>query len=51
MFGGTFRSTRTGVAGGPSGMTCEHHRLLLDEVRSMHLLFRLGENLGGSHVC
>ena len=31
-------------------MTCEHLRPLLDEVRSMHLLFRLGENLSRAHV-
>ena len=28
----------------------EHLRSLLDEVRSMHLLFRLGENLSRAHV-
>ena len=31
-------------------MTCEHLRPLLDEVRSMHLLFRLSENLARAHV-
>ena len=31
-------------------MTCEHLRPLLDEVQSLHLLFRLGENLSRFHV-
>ena len=49
-FGRNFRSARRGVAGEPSGMTCEHLRPLLDEVRSMHILFRFGENLARAHV-
>ena len=33
VFCRNLRSARGGVAGGPSGMTCEHLRPLLDEVR------------------
>ena len=50
IFGRNLRSARRGVTGGPSGMTCEHLRPLLNKVRSMHLLYRLGENLARAHV-
>ena len=50
LFGRNLRSARRGVAGGPSGMTCEHLRPLLDERRAMQLLFKLGENLARAHV-
>ena len=52
LFGRLWKAVRWRQGLGlPSGMTSEHHRPLLDEVRSVHLLFQLGENLGGSHVC
>ena len=50
QFGRNLRSARRGVAGGPSGMTCEHLRPLLDEGKAMQLLFKLGENLARAHV-
>ena len=50
LFGRNLRSARRGVPGGPSGMTCEHLRPLLDERRAMQLLFKLGENLARGHV-
>ena len=49
-FGSDLRSARRGVAGGPSEMTTEHVRPLLDEHRGTHLLFRLGENLAKAQV-
>ena len=50
QFGRNLRSARRGVAGGPSGMTCEHLRPLLDEGKAMQLLFKVGENLARAHV-
>ena len=35
LFARNLRSSRRGAAGGPSGMTTEHLRLLLDDVRGM----------------
>ena len=45
IFGKNLRSSKRGVAGGPSGMTTEHVRPLLDDAHSTHLFFRMGENL------
>ena len=39
------RKARRGVAAGPSGMTSEHTRVLLDNPRDSHLFFLLGEQL------
>ena len=50
MFGKNLRSSKRGVAGGQSGMTTEHLRLLLDDVRATHMFFRLGENLARAQV-
>ena len=50
MFCRNLHSARQGVVGGPSGMTCEHLRPLLDEVRAMQQLFKLGENLARAQV-
>ena len=50
MFGKKLRSSKRGVAGGPSGMTTEHLRPLLDDAHSTHLFFRMGENLARAHV-
>ena len=49
-FGKNLRSSKRGVAGGPSGMTTEHLRPLLDDVRATHMFFRLGENLARAQV-
>ena len=37
------RTSRRGAAAGPSGMTSDHLRPLLDHVRDSHLLFLLGD--------
>ena len=50
LFGRNLRSSRRGVVGGPSAMTSERLRPLLDEQRGTHLLFRLGENLAKAQV-
>ena len=39
------RTSRRGAAAGPSGMTTEHLRLVLDTVQDAQLLFKLGEKL------
>ena len=39
------QKARRGVAAGPSGMTSEHTRVLLDNPRDSHLFFLLGEQL------
>ena len=44
-FCSNLRSARRGAAGGPSGMTTEHLRPLLDDVRGMRLLSCLASNL------
>ena len=46
----TLRSSRKGAAGGPSGMTNEHLRPLLDSVNDSHLLFLAGEQLARANV-
>ena len=49
-FGANLRSARRGTAGGPSGMTNEHLRPLLDSERDMHLFFRVGELLARGDI-
>ena len=44
------RSVRRGVAGGPSGMTADHDRPLLESARDTHLLFSVAELLAKGHV-
>ena len=44
-FASNVRSARRGAAAGPSGMTVEHIRLVLDNVRDAHLLFSMAEQL------
>ena len=39
VFSKNLRSARRGAAAGPSGMTTDHSRPLLDNVRDLHLLF------------
>ena len=39
------RTSRRGAAAGPSGMTSDHLRPLLDHVRDSHLLFLLADQL------
>ena len=45
-----FRSLRRGAAGGPSGMTTEHLRPLLSDIRGMRLLSALGSRLAIADV-
>ena len=39
------RSSRKGAAAGPSGVTMEHMRHLLDDVKALHPFFLMGEQL------
>ena len=48
QFGRNLRSARRGVAGEPSGVTCEHLRPLLDEGKAMPASFQVGRELGKS---
>ena len=50
LFGKNLRSSKRGVAEGPSGMTSDHLRPLLSDLPGMKLLFQLGENLSRGHV-
>ena len=50
LFGKTFRSSKKGSVGGPSSMTNEHLRLLLDSVRDTHFLFLVAEQLALAQV-
>ena len=43
-FGRNVRSAKRGAAGGPSGMTCDHLRPLLDSPRDLHTLFMVAES-------
>ena len=45
LFSKNLRSARRGAAIGPSGMTTDHLRPLLDNVRDLHLLFSVREQL------
>ena len=42
-FNRNVRSARKGAAGGPSGMTCDHLRPLLDSPRDLHALFLIAD--------
>ena len=44
------RSSRRGAASGPSGLTNEHLRPLLENVGAMHLFFRLGDQFARAAV-
>ena len=50
LFGKNLRSSKRGAAGGPSGMTSDHLRPLLSDLRDMKLLFQLGERTSPEHV-
>ena len=50
LFWKTFRSTKRGSAAGPSGMTNEHIRILLDNHSDAHLMFLAGEQLAQARV-
>ena len=45
IFSRNLRSSRRGAAAGPYGMTMEHLRPLLDDVRALHSFFLMGEQL------
>ena len=45
LFSKNLRSARRGAAAGSSGMTTDHSRPLLDNVRDLHLLFSIREQL------
>ena len=45
-----FGANLLGTAGGPSGMTNEHVRPLLDSERDIHLFFRVGELLARGDI-
>ena len=49
-FNKNLRSSRRGAAGGPSGMTTEHLRPLLDERRALHLFFLVARKLARADV-
>ena len=49
-FSKNLRSFRRGAAAGPSGMTAEHLRPLLNATRILHLLFRASESLAAAQV-
>ena len=49
-FNKNLRSSRRGAAGGPSGMTMEHLRPLLDEPRALHLFFLVAQKLARADV-
>ena len=49
-FNQNLRSSRRGAAAGPSGMTMEHLRPLLDDARSLHSFFLVAEQLARAQV-
>ena len=49
-FGQNLRSSRRRAASGPSGLTNEHLRPLLENVGALHLFFRLGDQLARATV-
>ena len=49
-FASNVRSARRGAAPGPSGMSAEHMRLVLDNVRDTNLLFLMAEQLARGRV-
>ena len=44
------RSAKRGAAGGPSGMTVEHLRPILNSVRDQQLFFKLAENVARANL-
>ena len=48
-FATNLRKSRRGAAAGPSGMTTDHLRPVLDNPRDSHLFFQLGEQLAQGH--
>ena len=49
-FAQVLRSSRKGAAAGPSGMTADHLRPVLENRRDTHLLFTLGEKLARAEI-
>ena len=49
-FAQVLRSSRKGAAAGPSGMTADHLRPVLENPRDTHLLFMLGEKLARAEI-
>ena len=49
-FASNLRSARRGAAPGPSGMSAEHMRLVLDNVRDTNFLFLMAEQLARGRV-
>ena len=49
-FNRNLRSSRRGAAAGPSGMTMEHLRPLLDDARSLHSFFLVAEQFARAQV-
>ena len=49
-FAQVLRSSRKGAAAGPSGMTPDHLRPVLENPRDTHLLFTLGEKLARAEI-
>ena len=49
-FAQVLRSSRKGAAAGPSGMTVDHLRPVLENPRDTHLLFTLGEKLARAEI-
>ena len=49
-FARNLRTAKKGAAGGPSGMTTEHFRPLLDSSRDTHLFFVVGEFLARGQI-
>ena len=50
LFGRNIRSARRGAAGGPSGMTCDHLRPLLSNLRDLHKLYRVAEKFSQGEI-
>ena len=49
-FASNLRSARRGGAAGVSGMTTDHLRPVLDNIRDTHLLFQMGEQLATARI-
>ena len=49
-FNKNLRTSRRGAAAGPSGMTMEHLRLLLDNDRALHTFFSVAEQFARAQV-
>ena len=49
-FGKNLRSAKRGAAAGPSGMTVEHIRPLLENARILHSFFQMSERLAQANV-